>query len=272
MYDLPAYAEPQIRPSRTPSPFREGSPPPDSCFSVVDLIVTKLPCKGAGYASRHLRAVIGEYSQQHPSERLPPVRVIDVDDRNVIDYAFVSLDPSITREPRPDLLDNIRRMLVSQGFHADWKVAKGPDRTRRVHFQMETYSQAEAIQPKLNRVLSGSAPYQTVFISKNMNRITYDLLDRSSVAKLLETPPTIDHQTFTASVPRFIQPKYGLEVAILGLKDVLSAKGITSAPRTVTSLRIAVWLSTETRTVWFSKRGARPPVFSQIRSSLLTPV
>jgi hypothetical protein len=56
-----------------------------------------------------------------------------------------------------------------------------------------------------------------------MNRITYDLLDRTSVDKLFKNPPVIDHQTHYPSVPRYIQPVYGLEVGILGVKDVLRA-------------------------------------------------
>jgi|SRR6266850_592595 len=56
-----------------------------------------------------------------------------------------------------------------------------------------------------------------------MHRITYDLLDRASVIKLLETPPVIDNQMFYPSIPCYIQPIYGLEVTILGIKDVLRA-------------------------------------------------
>jgi hypothetical protein len=56
-----------------------------------------------------------------------------------------------------------------------------------------------------------------------MNRITYDPLDHASVVELLKTPPVIEHQTFYPFVPRYIQPICGLEVSILGIKDVLRA-------------------------------------------------
>ncbi|KAI0279629.1 hypothetical protein BGY98DRAFT_1185916 [Russula aff. rugulosa BPL654] len=56
-----------------------------------------------------------------------------------------------------------------------------------------------------------------------MNRVSYDVLDRASIDNLFRNPPVIDHQTYYPSVPRYIQPIYGLEVAIVGLKDVLGA-------------------------------------------------
>ena len=59
-----------------------------------------------------------------------------------------------------------------------------------------------------------------------MNRVTFDLLDCGSVESLFKTPPIIDHQTLYPSVPRFIQPIYVLEVAILGIKDVLRVASV----------------------------------------------
>ena len=56
-----------------------------------------------------------------------------------------------------------------------------------------------------------------------MNRITYDLLDRSSVDELPKNSPIIDHQTFHPSSPRYIQSVYGIGVGILGLQDVWNA-------------------------------------------------
>lgn len=58
-----------------------------------------------------------------------------------------------------------------------------------------------------------------------MQRVTYDLLDHSTVDKLFKDPPIIDHQILNPSVPRFIQPVYGLGVAVLGLGNAISAKG-----------------------------------------------
>jgi len=222
-YTLPPYAEPRITASRTTSPVREGPDPPDALVSGVELIVSKLPRDGVTSAAHHLRAVLGEYNLQHPADPLVPVRIVSADERNPVDFVFVSVDPDITQAPRPDLLEQVRCALASaHGLQAEWKVGKGPDRTRRVHFQVDSFAQAEALQPKLNDYLNEhSCPFQGSFVSKN--RITYDLLDRSTVDKLFRTPPVIDHQTLSPSTPRYIQPIYGLEVAILGLKDVLLA-------------------------------------------------
>jgi hypothetical protein len=46
-------------------------------------------------------------------------------------------------------------MIMSRyGLPAAWKVAKGPDRTRRVHFQVDSFTQAEALLPKLSDYLN----------------------------------------------------------------------------------------------------------------------
>ncbi|KAI0267230.1 hypothetical protein BGY98DRAFT_938773 [Russula aff. rugulosa BPL654] len=197
------YAEPRIAVSRTPSPVREGPGPADALIAGLELIVSKLLRNGVTSATQHLRALLGEYSEQHPSEPLTPVRIVAGDDRNPVDYVFVSVHPSVTQDPRPDLLETIRLVLVSvYGLQAAWKIGRGPDRTRRVHFQMDSFSQAESLQPKLNHLLGESTPYQCSFVSKMLNRITYDLLDRTSIDKLFKNTPVIDHQTFYPSVPR----------------------------------------------------------------------
>ena len=36
-----------------------------------------------------------------------------------------------------------------RGLQAEWNVGKRPDRTRRVHFQVDSFAQAEKLQPKL---------------------------------------------------------------------------------------------------------------------------
>jgi hypothetical protein len=176
-------------------------------------------------AAHHLQALLEEYNLLHPPGPLVSVRIVPGNEHNPVDYVFVSVDPDVTHDPRPDLLEQVRQALVSaHGLQAEWKVARGPDRTRRVHFEVDSFAQAEALQPKLNDYLNEhSCPFQGSFISKARNRITYDLLDRSAVDKLFQTPPVIDHQTLFPSITPYIQPIYGLEVAILGLKDIVEA-------------------------------------------------
>jgi len=224
-YTPPPYAEPRITVSRTPSPVREGPYAPDAFIPGVELIVSKLPRDSVTSAAHHLQALLEEYNLLHPAGSLVPVRIVAGDERNPVDYVFVSVDPDVTHDPRPDLLQQVRHALVSaHGLQAEWKVGTGPDRTRRVHFKVDSFAQAEALQPKLNDYLNEhSCPFQGSFISKAMNRITYDLLDRSTVDKLFQTPPVIDHQPLFPSITPYIQPIYGLEVAVLGLKDVVEA-------------------------------------------------
>jgi hypothetical protein len=126
-------------------------------------------------ASHHLGAILEEHSQQHPTDPLVPVQIVPGDERNPVDYVFVSVDPAITEEPRPDLLEKIRALLTSiYGLQADWKVGKGPDRTRRIHFQVDSFAQAEALYTKLSSHLDGRGrSFQRSFFSKaRMKSIT----------------------------------------------------------------------------------------------------
>jgi hypothetical protein len=224
-YTLPPYEEPHITVSRTAPPVREGPDALDTLISGVELIVSKLPRDSLTSAAHHLQALLEEYNGQHPSDPLVPVRISPGDERNPVDYVFVSVDPDITQDPRPDLLEKVRGVLTSvHSLQAEWKVGNGPDRTRRIYIHVDSFALAETLQPNLNDYLNKQGcPFQCSFVSKAMNCITYDLLDRTSVDKLVRNPPVIDHQTLFPSTPHYIQPVYGLEVAILGTKDVLGA-------------------------------------------------
>ena len=143
-----------------------------------------------------------------------------------MDYVFVSVDPAITHDPWPDLLDELRLTLNTHyNIPTEWKVGKGPDHSRRmprIHFQADSFTQAEALLPKLSTFLNAKRYcFQCSFVSKAMNRVTFDLLDRKSINNLFMSPPVIDHQPLYPSTPHYIQPLYALEVAILGVQDVL---------------------------------------------------
>jgi len=60
-----------------------------------------------------------------------------------MDYVFLSVDPALTQEPRPDLLDKVLGALRTvPGLQVDRKVGRGPDRTRRVYFTAESIPEA----------------------------------------------------------------------------------------------------------------------------------
>ena len=214
-------------PYRKPRIACEDPDPPAAHVDIlgipnVQLIVSKLPRNSITSAAHHLRAILEEHTLQHPSDPLVPFRIIPGDEFNPVDYVFVSVDPEVAQEPRPDLLEDLRVLLTSfHGLQADWKVRSGPDPTRMIYFDVDSFAEAEALHPKLRTHLNErGCPFQYSFVSNAMNRITFDLLDRASVGSLFKTPPVIDHQTLYPSVPRYIQPVHGLEVGILGVQDV----------------------------------------------------
>ena len=98
-YVFPPYREPRITLSRTPSPVQEGPDTLDARVPGVELIVSKLPRSTVLSATEHLRATLGEYAQRHPSDPLVPLRIVAGDERNPVDYVFLSVDPTVTQEP-----------------------------------------------------------------------------------------------------------------------------------------------------------------------------
>jgi hypothetical protein len=72
----------------------------------------------------------------------------------------------VTQDPRPDLLEKIRCTFMSvYGLQAEWKVGKGSDRTRRIHFQIDTFAQAEVLLPKVSGLLNKErCPFRSSFI------------------------------------------------------------------------------------------------------------
>ena len=71
VYTLPPYTQNRVIVlSRTTSLVREGPGPPEA--SGVELIVSKLLRNGVTSATQLLRALLGEYSLQHPSHPSSP--------------------------------------------------------------------------------------------------------------------------------------------------------------------------------------------------------
>ncbi|GBE78620.1 hypothetical protein SCP_0115090 [Sparassis crispa] len=215
-------------PERPPVGYdREESPPiveegVEEPYVGVELFVSGLPHATIYSASHHLQEMLRELEPTHPITRYFVVRLAD--SRHACDYAYIALDPALARHPRPDLLEQLRGILDNiPGIHATWRVATGPDRTRRVVFPMDNKDQATRMLDRVREWLTDRGhEYQLSYAScpSGAWRLTFDLLDSEVVQSLLINPPVIDRHALTVSRPRFITPIYGLEVAVMGLQDL----------------------------------------------------
>jgi hypothetical protein len=195
-----------VTPPRPSSPAHEGPGALDALVDGVQLIVSKLPRDSVTSAGHYLRALLGEYVGLHGLNSLVPVRVVAGDERNAVDHAFVSVDPAVTLDTRPDLLNEVRHVLTSVcNSDTAWRVGREPDRSRRIHFQVDTFAQADALQPKLSNYLDEKGhAFQCSFISRTMNRVTVPMVMSSlTVALPLKVTLTVSFSTDGFTFPAF---------------------------------------------------------------------
>ncbi|KAF5310194.1 hypothetical protein D9619_010593 [Psilocybe cf. subviscida] len=189
----------------TPFPVsteRSESPPPELDeeypFIGVELTVSGLPRTSFCSATEHLQLILSHLcDEQH--EILPELQIHSPQQATALntdplDYVYVSLAGPLRTVPRPDILERVRVLIDQQ---------EGPNICR-----MEGYR------------------IQRSYIPKNSDRIYFLFESEESVRRLIAKPPIINNQSLWAHPARFIQPIFGLEVAINGVGPYPNAQSI----------------------------------------------
>ncbi|PPQ73488.1 hypothetical protein CVT24_007817 [Panaeolus cyanescens] len=68
--------------------------------------------------------------------------------------------------------------------------------------------------------------FQKSYIPRDSNRVFYLVENENDIIKYLSQPVFISNEAYTPRRPRFIQPIYGLEIAINGLRDLPAARSM----------------------------------------------
>jgi len=68
--------------------------------------------------------------------------------------------------------------------------------------------------------------HQGSYIPSNSNCIFYHFLKPESITALIDTPIIINHRSYYPRRPRFVQPLYGLEIAVAGVGDIPQARSV----------------------------------------------
>jgi len=142
---------------------------------------------------------------------------------------YVSLAGPLRQSHHPDILEKIRQKLdLLEGIHAWWKVAPGRvDKTRQVYFQLDETLNISDIKGRIDRILQRQDHHHKgSYIHSNSHRIFYHFLKPESISALTHTPIFIDGQSYYPCRPRFIQPVYGLEIAIAGVGYLSQARSV----------------------------------------------
>jgi hypothetical protein len=223
----------------TPGPFtpfpvsgeRSETPPPDydpsHPFTGVELIVSGLPFTSITSAAEHLNQIIRDIKAKGTS--LPDLQIVSPSSRQPLDFVYVSLSGALRENPRPDILENVRLQLGAvNGLEARWKVSSGrSDKTRQVYFEIEEGLNPLQIKPRIDNILrQNHYDFQSSYIPNDSNRIFYHLLKKESISALSSTPIRIDNRSYIPRRSRFIQPLFGLEVAVNGVEDAQAAKSM----------------------------------------------
>ncbi|KAK0231343.1 hypothetical protein IW262DRAFT_477508 [Armillaria fumosa] len=161
---------------------------------------------------------------EHTQTYLPPpsdIVVVPGDHLRGVDYVFVSLSSS---EPRPDILNNMKHAILAHGkAKAEWKVARGYDRTRRGFFRMDDGEDVEGIQDKIADALNAMGltfQFHTTITCGQSKRIAFDFMDATSIERLESTPLVLDEHVFPIFRPRYIVPQFGYDIVVTGCDGI----------------------------------------------------
>lgn len=223
------YKPPTFNHSRSPSPIPEDLLVSQSFPIGVELIVRGLEHDHEHASVAHLQRLIAAYHTQ-PGDHapIPPLRCTAGDTRRPVDYAFLSLENNDDPAPRPDLLDRIKDYLNSDdcaGVNCNWRGCSGADKSRRIWFTADDEQKANQLLTKLEAEFKRRRiATQTQYVSKGSKRAVFDLLDPGDIDSLTHNPPVFDRHTYFPARPRYIEPLYALEIAVVGLNFVEGVK------------------------------------------------
>ncbi|KAK1216050.1 hypothetical protein PQX77_021327 [Marasmius sp. AFHP31] len=153
------------------------------------------------------------------------------------DYAYISLKPGLSDVPRPDLLKPIIDGLNTlPGICARWQAVLDADVSRRVRFRVKTQDKAEKLENELKawfRDPERKFEWMYSFVSKVSDgyRVTFDLSSHAAI-EYLSNPdhsPVIRDQTFEPDFPKWIEPAYPGEIAVLGCKRMQGIESVLTA-------------------------------------------
>jgi hypothetical protein len=219
----------------TPGPFkpipvsgeRSETPPPDfdpsHPFTGVELIASGLPFTSLTSADDHLSQVIQDITNNGPPT--PDLQIVSPSARQPLDFVYVSLSGTLKENPRPDILEDVRQRLDSKdGLEARWKISSGrSDKTRQAYFEVEESLNPLQLKPRIDNILRQSHHvFQSSYILNDSNRIFYHFLKRDSITALSKAPIRLDNRSYIPRRSRFIQPLFGLEIAVNGVGDAQS--------------------------------------------------
>ncbi|KAF5388215.1 hypothetical protein D9615_000052 [Tricholomella constricta] len=189
----------------------------------VELIVRGLDRTSPYSAVQHLQRLLEDIGKR---SKLPNLGVMqpmrEAAPTHPLDYAVVTFQGEYKANPRPDHMSAVGEMIrsVGGGISVGWNIAPGYDKKRMAWFRDDHGIGVGELKRGLESILrSHHYDFQvcTVNAATSPPRVTLQFIDKDHINQLMRQPPVIKGHTFVPRIPRYIEPVYALEVAVVGV-------------------------------------------------------
>ena len=194
-------------------------------FNCPTLIILGLPLGSLTAATEHLNAVVEELSRK--GIEILPLQVSSPATVQPLDFVYVSLSGPLWESPRPDILAKVKQDLDKvEGLCTNWKAALGCiNKSRQAYFQVDNDLNPSDIKACIDCILQqNNHPVQGSYIPGSSHHIIYHFLKTTSITTLTNYPIIIDNCSYYPRCPHYVQPSYGLEVAVAGIGEFVRAR------------------------------------------------
>lgn len=154
-----------------------------------------------------------------------------------LNFIYVSLLGPLQESPCPDLLAKVMQDLkMVEGLCINWKAAPGCiDKSCQAYFQVDDNLNPSDIKACIDLILQqNDHPVQGSFIPSSSHHIIYHFLKASSITTLTDYPIILNNHSYYPHCPQYVQPSYGLEIAVAGVGEYTDLQG--SEPPLITTL------------------------------------
>ncbi|KAF5379040.1 hypothetical protein D9615_006032 [Tricholomella constricta] len=189
----------------------------------VELIVRGLDRSSPYSAVQHLQRLLDDISKW---SKLPNLGVMqpmrEAAPTHSLDYAIVTFQGEYKANPRPDYMLAIGEMIrnVGRGISVGWNIAPGYDKKRVAWFRDDHGIGVGELKRGVESILrSHHYDFQvcTVNAATSPPRVTLQFIDKDHIDRLMRQPPVVKGHTVVPRIPRFVEPVYALEVAVVGV-------------------------------------------------------
>ncbi|KAF5386027.1 hypothetical protein D9615_002407 [Tricholomella constricta] len=219
-YTVGPFKPPPVSQEQPSDTFLPDYDPAFHPFTGLELTVSGLDRSGPRSANEHLKRIISKLEDD--GLLLPKLDITPGASRTsneASDYVTVSLADPYRATPRPDVLEFVRQTLDDvPDISARWRILHGPDKSRQLSFFARSKEEAPGLKEKLERVfkqehydVQSSWTWQG---QSSTPRLTFNFVSRKAVENLLIKSPVLDNHTYVPIEPTYVQPVYGLEVAV----------------------------------------------------------